>query len=68
MPEEDGFALVKSIRAQSADAREEAKRTLLETGGRKEVQMMLPVVFMILPVTVVFALYPGLLTLTSVSG
>jgi tight adherence protein C len=28
---------------------------------------MLPVVFLILPVTVLFALYPGLLTLTSMA-
>jgi len=28
---------------------------------------MLPVVFLILPVTVLFALYPGLLTLTSLA-
>jgi tight adherence protein C len=30
--------------------------------------MMLPVVFLILPITVLFALYPGLLTLTSLAG
>jgi tight adherence protein C len=29
--------------------------------------MMVPVVFLILPVTVLFALYPGLLTLVSLS-
>jgi tight adherence protein C len=29
--------------------------------------MMVPVVFLVLPVTVLFALYPGLLTLTSLA-
>jgi tight adherence protein C len=29
--------------------------------------MMVPVVFLILPVTVLFALYPGLMTLTSLA-
>jgi tight adherence protein C len=29
--------------------------------------MMVPIVFLILPVTVVFALYPGLLTLTIIA-
>jgi tight adherence protein C len=29
---------------------------------------MMPVVFMILPVTVLFALYPGLVTLVSLSN
>ncbi|MGN6334080.1 MAG: type II secretion system F family protein, partial [Motilibacteraceae bacterium] len=28
-----------------------------------EIGMMIPVVFLVLPVTVVFALYPGLVTL-----
>ena len=49
------------------DVREAGKRALLEAGGRKEISMMLPVVFMILPVTVLFALYPGLLTLVSLT-
>jgi tight adherence protein C len=35
----------------------------MESGGRKEVLMMVPVVFLILPVTVVFAVFPSLLTL-----
>jgi tight adherence protein C len=32
---------------------------LLEAGGRKEIAMMVPVVFLVLPVTVLFALFPG---------
>ena len=44
---------------QAGDARGVAKRELLESGGKKEVLMMIPVVFLILPVTVLFAIYPG---------
>jgi tight adherence protein C len=55
------------LRAQAVDVRELGKRALLEAGGRKEISMMVPVVFMILPVTVLFALYPGLLTLTALA-
>ena len=62
-----GTPLADVLRAQAADVREYSKRTLLEAGGRKELQMMMPVVFMILPVTVLFALYPGLLTLVSLT-
>jgi tight adherence protein C len=62
-----GTPLAQVLRAQAADVREIGKRALLEAGGRKEISMMLPVVFLILPVTVVFALYPGLLTLTSLA-
>jgi tight adherence protein C len=31
----------------------------MEEGARKEIAMMVPVVFLILPVTILFALYPG---------
>lgn len=64
---ERGTPLAEVLRAQATDVREYAKRALLEAGGKKELQMMVPVVFMILPVTVLFALYPGLLTLVSLS-
>jgi tight adherence protein C len=43
------------------------KRALLEAGGRKEISMMVPVVFMLLPVTVLFALFPALSTLVSLT-
>jgi tight adherence protein C len=64
---ERGTPLADVLRAQAADVREMSKRALLEAGGKKEIAMMMPVVFMILPVTVMFALYPGLLTLTSLA-
>jgi tight adherence protein C len=64
---ERGTPLADVLRAQAMDVREAGKRALLEAGGKKEISMMLPVVFMILPVTVLFALYPGLLTLATLS-
>jgi tight adherence protein C len=60
---ERGTPLAEVLRAQAVDVREAGKRALLEAGGRKEIGMMVPVVFLVLPVTVVFALYPGLVTL-----
>jgi len=54
-----GTPLVDVLRAQAADVREAGRRDLIETGGRKEIAMMVPVVFLILPVTVVFAFFPG---------
>jgi tight adherence protein C len=56
---ERGTPLADVLRAQAADAREDGRRALLEAGGRKEIQMLVPVVFFVLPVTVVFALFPG---------
>jgi tight adherence protein C len=61
---ERGTPLAEVLRAQAADAREAGKRSLLATGGRREIAMMVPVVFLILPVTVLFALYPGLVSIT----
>ena len=56
---ERGTPLVDVLHAQAADVREATRRDLIEAGGRKEVAMMVPVVFLILPVTVVFAFFPG---------
>jgi tight adherence protein C len=60
---ERGTPLADVLRAQAADVRESGRRALLEAGGRKEIQMMVPVVFLVLPVTVVFALFPGFFAL-----
>lgn len=63
-----GTPLVDVLHAQTADVRDAARRRLMESGGRREVLMMIPVVFAILPVTVVFAFYPGLVGLHLTSG
>jgi len=54
-----GTPLADVLRAQAQDVREEGRRGLMEAGGRKEIAMMIPVVFLILPVTVLFAVFPG---------
>lgn len=56
---ERGTPLAEVLRSQAQDVREAGRRALMETGGRKEVAMMIPVVFLVLPVTVVFAIFPG---------
>jgi tight adherence protein C len=60
---ERGTPLAEVLRAQAIDVREAGKRALLEAGGKKEIAMMVPVVFLILPVTMLFALFPGLVSL-----
>ncbi|GAA4692514.1 tight adherence protein C [Promicromonospora umidemergens] len=60
---ERGTPLAEVLRAQAEDVREAGRRSLLEAGGRKEILMMVPVVFLVLPVTVVFAVFPSLATL-----
>lgn len=56
---ERGTPLADVLRSQAQDVREAGRRALMESGGRKEVTMMVPVVFLVLPVTVVFAIFPG---------
>ena len=51
--------LADVLRAQAQDVRESGRRALMEQGGRKEVLMMIPVVFLILPITVAFAVFPS---------
>lgn len=58
-----GTPLAEVLHAQATDVREAGRRALMETGGRKEIAMMVPVVFLVLPVTVLFAVFPGLATL-----
>ncbi|MCQ1985319.1 type II secretion system F family protein [Arthrobacter sp. zg-Y844] len=55
-----GTPLADVMRAQAQDVRDSAKRELMETAGKKEIAMMVPVVFGILPLTVLFAVFPGL--------
>ena len=64
---ERGTPLADVLRAQAGDVRALGKRQLMESGGRKEIAMMVPVVFLVLPITILFALYPGLIAITAVS-
>lgn len=60
---ERGTPLAEVLRAHALDAREESKRRVLEAAGKREVAMLVPLVFLILPVTVLFAVWPGLMVL-----
>lgn len=64
---ERGTPLADVLHAQAADVREAGRRELIESGAKKEVLMMVPVVFFVLPVTVVFAFWPGLIGLKLVT-
>lgn len=56
---ERGTPLADVLRAQAQDVRDVGKRELMEEGGRKEISMMVPVVFLVLPVTILFAFFPA---------
>lgn len=60
---ERGTPLSEVLRAQAQDGRDDAKRELLEIAGKKEVAMLIPLVFLILPTTIAFAIFPGIFVL-----
>ena len=57
---ERGTPLADVLRAQASDARSDSRRRLMELAGRKDVAMLIPVVFLILPTVIAIALYPGI--------
>lgn len=57
---ERGAPLADVVRAHSKDARSERLRQIVERSGKAEVAMLVPLVLLILPVTVLFAVWPGL--------
>jgi tight adherence protein C len=60
---ERGTPLADLLHAQAGDVREAQRRELIESGARREVLMMVPVVFLVLPITVLFAFWPGVIGL-----
>lgn len=58
-----GTPLAEVLRAQAADVREDGRRQLMELSGKKEVGMLVPVVLFVLPITVLFAVFPSLAVL-----
>ncbi|MGO1320997.1 MAG: type II secretion system F family protein [Galactobacter sp.] len=57
---ERGTPLSTVLRDQAADARDLERRNLLEAGGKAEIRMLVPVVFGILPLSVLFAVFPSI--------
>lgn len=60
---ERGAPLAQVLQEQAVDAREDAQRSLIEIAGRKEIVMLLPLVFLLLPLSVLFAVFPGIVML-----
>jgi tight adherence protein C len=60
---ERGTPLADVLHAQASDVRDAGRRELIEVAARREIFMMVPVVFLILPVTVLVAFWPGVIGL-----
>jgi tight adherence protein C len=57
---ERGTPLAAMLNELAESARAEIKNRLLRQAGRNETRMLIPLVFLILPITVLFAIYPSL--------
>jgi len=55
-----GAPLAEVIQAHGSDAQADYSRSLVDKAGKAEVSMLVPMVLLILPITVIFAVYPGL--------
>jgi tight adherence protein C len=57
---ERGSPLAEIVRSHSTDARAQRLRAIVERSGKAEIAMLVPLVMLILPITVLFAVWPGL--------
>ena len=55
-----GTPLAQLLSDQAETIRGQLRNDLLKAAGRNETRMLIPLIFMILPVTVLFATYPSL--------
>lgn len=63
----NGTPLAEILRSRAAEERAAAGRRLLESASARETAMLFPLVFLILPATVLIAIFPGIGTLGSFS-
>lgn len=63
---ERGTAMLPVLEAFAADLRSRNQRALLERAAKKDVWMMVPVVFGILPAVTVVAIYPAMISLSNI--
>jgi tight adherence protein C len=63
-----GSSLVETLTHSANESRNQERVRLLAAAGKSEIAMMIPVVFLILPVSILFALYPSLNNLNLFGG
>lgn len=61
-----GAPISAQVMAHAQSARAALQRRLLRQAGSNETKMLIPIIFLILPITVLFAIFPSLLVLGQV--
>ena len=60
---ERGTSLSEVLQRQVQEVRQQNHASLLTAAGKAEIALMIPVIFLILPVSVLFALWPSYVSL-----
>ena len=55
-----GAPLIDVLQRHAMEARENQRNRIMNAAGKAEISMMIPVVFLILPISILFALWPSL--------
>jgi tight adherence protein C len=55
-----GSSMIETLEHAVEESRNQSRVTLIEAASKSEVSMLIPVVFLILPISILFALYPSL--------
>ncbi|CAN2178949.1 TadB Flp pilus assembly protein TadB [Candidatus Nanopelagicaceae bacterium] len=63
-----GTPLVETLTHSANESRNQERVRLLTAAGKSEISMMIPVVFLILPISILFALFPSLTNLNLFSN
>jgi tight adherence protein C len=63
--QERGTPIQQTLQGLSNEIRSETRRQLLEIAAKKDVSMMVPVVFGILPSITAIALYPAFISIST---
>ena len=58
-----GAPLIEVLHSHAKEARDFQRNQILSAAGKSEIAMMIPVVFLILPISILFALWPSLSSL-----
>jgi tight adherence protein C len=58
-----GTPLVETLTQTVREARSAERIKILNTAAKAEISMMIPVVFLILPISILFAMYPSMASL-----
>jgi tight adherence protein C len=64
---ERGSALSEVLSRQVVEIRSKSHSRTLEKAGKAEISLMIPVVFLILPISVIFALWPSFVSLNQIT-